>query len=793
MHQNVDGALAFVLRLVSGLPLGRDRQRLVVRLLLAALIPTGVSSPAAILTWTGGGANAYWINSVNWGSAGVPTNGDTLIFPAGQPAELNTNNIAGLVLNQICFAGMGSGYDLRGNPITLTNSIMATNAAGINIIENNLILATATNLLIVVSNGASLTLDGVLSGSVGVNKAGLGTLLYQCAGNNAYTGTTLVSGGTLQFNVSGPNAVSGPLVIGDGTGDGNPTVEDLQTYEMNNLPSVTINDNGLLNLNNFSEPNFSSNLVMNVGGISTGTGTLTLPANSTITLEYFGNGPAYINGNLSLGGGTLTLQAEGSVYLDLAANVSGSANIAQNSALVCWSGTNTFTGSFTANSSEVELDSSQALGNTNNTMTLNDQALIDIAGGVNLTNQSLTVNSGGILALSPRASSPSSSPNSWQTSFILGTDCTIGLDGNNLPFTLNGPISGPGGISMYGYGIGNGGTLTLSGATANTYAGATTVGCTSYSTNTLLLDKPSGITAIPGPLVVGSSNVVRLLNDYQIDNPATPVTLADASLLDLNGYTDEVGPITMQGAQITGASSGYLTFASNITVNVSTVAQSVISVNCVLYDGTYMITNTSHLFSPDLVISGNLEKRHLRVAALLSLRVHHLDQGGQWRREPGGEQRLLRTRDRQWRQFVGAHVRRAGRHEFAGHRQQRRLSVADGQRHGFRAQTAGLEWHRLLQHPRRGKFPRRQHQFLGGCRQPGQQQPAVSECRLLPHSGWRDQWFGRRNHRGPRHRHLCGHQCQHLYRTDDGQWRAVGFRQVTLHPGDCTLWRRPAD
>ncbi len=156
-----------------------------------------VSLHAATWSWSGGGgANAYWNNSANWGFAGIPANGDTVVFPASQPDLLNTNNIAGLTLNQIRFVGAGGGYDIRGDAFTLTNSIIATNTAGANIIENYITLATA-DVLMVVSNGVSLTLEGQISGSVGVNKAGLGTLTYQGSGSNPYTGTTLVSGGTL--------------------------------------------------------------------------------------------------------------------------------------------------------------------------------------------------------------------------------------------------------------------------------------------------------------------------------------------------------------------------------------------------------------------------------------------------------------------------------------------------------------------------------------------------------------------------------------------------------------------
>src|SRR5580698_10830761 len=93
----------------------------------------------AVLSWSGGGgANANWNNSANWGFAGVPGNGDTVIFPASQPNLVNTNNITSLVLNQIRFAGAGGGYDIKGNAFTLTNSIVATNTAGANTIENTI-------------------------------------------------------------------------------------------------------------------------------------------------------------------------------------------------------------------------------------------------------------------------------------------------------------------------------------------------------------------------------------------------------------------------------------------------------------------------------------------------------------------------------------------------------------------------------------------------------------------------------------------------------------------------------
>ena len=556
----------------------------------AALL--SVSMHAAIWSWSGGGgANAYWNNSANWGFAGIPANGDTVIFPASQPNLLNTNNIAGLTLNQIRFVGAGGGYDIRGNAFTLTNSIIATNTTGANIIENNITLP-AGNLLILVSNGISLYLEGQISGTGGVNKAGLGTLIYQYLGSNLYTGTTLVSAGTLQLNVNGVTAFSGPLVIGDGTGAGNPTVQDLQSTEMYGTGPITINLNGTLDLNNHSElSNINPSLTLNGGTIETGTGTLALSPNTTITATNLNT--SYIDGNLNTGSGTLTLQGNG--FLWVFANVSGSAAIVQNlSGGTLWDGANTYAGNFTANGSGfVYLYSPQALGNTTNAMTLNGQTWVYFCCyNYGVTNQSLTINStnsfGAIYVYS-------GSTNAWQaTSFTLNTAATIFVD-TNCALNLIGTIGGPGGFTKTGTG-----TLTLSGSTANSYAGMTIV-----NSGVLLLGKPYAITAVPGPLVIESGATVQLLNGFQIDNPTTPVTMYDSSLLDLNGFSEWVGPTSLQGAQITSG-AGIFYFSGNITVNSSTVAQSLISGNASIWDGTYVITNSGHNFSPDLLISANV-------------------------------------------------------------------------------------------------------------------------------------------------------------------------------------------
>src|ERR1043166_1638626 len=106
------------------------------RLIVAALLLVSNHSEAAVLSWSGAsGTTANWSDSANWGFAGVPANGDTLIFPPAHPRLANTNDIAGLTLNQIRFVGAGGGYVINGNALTMTNNIEATNTVGANTIN----------------------------------------------------------------------------------------------------------------------------------------------------------------------------------------------------------------------------------------------------------------------------------------------------------------------------------------------------------------------------------------------------------------------------------------------------------------------------------------------------------------------------------------------------------------------------------------------------------------------------------------------------------------------------------
>jgi autotransporter-associated beta strand protein len=494
------------------------------------------------LSWSGGSSvSGNWNDSANWGSVGTPANGDTLIFGAIATSRLaTTNNLSNLVLNQIRFNGSSGGFALYGNAFTLTNSIMATNTPGANTINDSLTVATA-DVTMLVSNSATLTLNGQINGTVGITKTGGGTLLYQnSSGSNPYSGTTRVNAGTLQLNVSGTAAFGGPLIIGDGSGTA-ATVRHLQSTEISDVLPITINLGGLLDLNGFSEL-ISTSLALNSGSISTGTGTLTLSPNATITLSTVSAVPT-INGNLNVGSsGTCTIQGSG--YLNINAVVSGVANIVKNGSVnVFLDNANTFNGSFTANGSGyVEIATSTALGSTNGGTVINSSVQLIINSGVNVINENLTMNStyaNGAIWLDASAVS------SWTaTNITLSATTTISV-ANGSTLTLIGPISGPGGVTKTGPG-----TLTYSGNNGNTYTGPTIV-------NNGLLQLGNTQAGIPYGSLTITNATVRDLNDYGLNGGQVPITVQRGGVFDLNGHFDEfANSLTLSGGGTVNLGSG---------------------------------------------------------------------------------------------------------------------------------------------------------------------------------------------------------------------------------------------
>jgi autotransporter-associated beta strand protein len=310
-------------------------------------------------------------------------------------------------------------------------------------------------------------------------------------------------------------------------------------------------------------------------------GTSTIVGNvlleSGVVITNYTNAKLFIYAGIS-GSYGMTMAGAGQVYL-LSSNSYTGLTVVQPGEILC-------------------VEDAHALGGTTSGTVVSNGATLILAvpGNSGITNESLTLNGGPGVDSLWGALDVETGTNTWAGPITNNANSTLDAWEPAAALHIAGPISGAGGLELTGYG-----THSFEGSTANTYAGTTTVD----EDTTLLLGKPLTTKAVPGPLVIGSGATVRLLNSFQIFSASASVTMSDYSLLDLAGFEEWVGPISMQGAQIKSG-FGTLYFSGDITVNRSTVAQSLISGDALIWNGTYTITNSGHNYSPDLLISANV-------------------------------------------------------------------------------------------------------------------------------------------------------------------------------------------
>jgi autotransporter-associated beta strand protein len=560
-------------------------------LALTATLLLAAHSRAATLSWSGASATTgNWNDSANWGFAGTPANGDTLIFPAAQPRQNNTNNIVGLTLNQIRFVGPGGGYQIFGNALTITNSIEATNSLGINWLSNNITLGSPTDFVVDVGTGAKLVLGGTLSGTVGLIKNGGGTNQLAGGFSNTYVGTTTVNNGLMELfkNGAGVQAIPHDLVIGNGTFSA--TVRNQAVLEIADSANVTVNKLSLLDLDDHSET-IGTHLTLQDGGdVSTGLGTLILSPNAVITVNPGAlAGDSVISGNLNLGSGTCTIDVGQVVLgggLNISALVSGTSTINKTGlGSLFLTASNSFTGQFNIGNGLVFIDNDFSLGSTNGSTTISNTAQLEIGGNIDVLGENLTNAS-----TSSQSLWVTSGTNSWSGTNVFAANTGINVYTNSY-LTLSGWLQGSGGFTKIGPGI-----LELAGpSSSSSYTGDSTV-----KEGILLLN--SGNVIRFGTLTIGDgiggadADVVRYLRAGCIFGGAggSTVAIKSSGLLDLNGFNDDVGPIDMDGGDIfTGA--GVLTLFQPLTTRLTSATNGSCAISGKLRlrsDSTFGVSNS---------------------------------------------------------------------------------------------------------------------------------------------------------------------------------------------------------
>ncbi len=212
--------------------------------------------------------------------------------------------------------------------------------------------------------------------------------------------------------------------------------------------------------------------------------------------------------------------------------------------------------------------------------------------GFSITGSALAVGEGGIANFSGNSQGIAND-------IVLTAAQSWGISSN---VSVSGAIGGNFGLTKSGAGA-----LMLSGATANSYTGMTTV-----TAGMLLLNKSVANGAVIGGLTIGDgaggagSDVVRWMAGEQIWSGAgSVVSINSSGLMDLNGFSETIRDLNLtEGQVVTGA--GMLTVLGTISSNASAANPSFISDRLNLGSGMRAINVADGLVDNDLVISASI-------------------------------------------------------------------------------------------------------------------------------------------------------------------------------------------
>ena len=585
--------------------------------------------------------NGGTLNVQNATALGTVTGGTSVA--SGAALELQGSIAVGaeaLTLSGTGVGGLGalrnvSGTNSFAGPLTLGAAAKIESDAGTLTLSGTV---TNAGFDLTLDGVGNTTMQGVISGSGGLIKNGLGALSLTAV--NTFTGTATIHAGTLFFSEPNTtiNAIGGDLVINGATV--NVAVANAMGY--NAAANVKINAGGVLTTSaNVTQHGDNKTFTLAGGTMTSGTpdsswgswdlsggASFLVTENSTLSAVDMRLGQTSTNFTVS-SGKTLTNSGNFAVRRS---STGGFTKLGAGTMIV--SGNNTHTGAIIVGAGTLNVQHASGLGTTAGGVSVADGAALELQGSIAVGAEALTLSGTGVGALG--ALRNVSGTNSFAGAITLGAAAKIESDAGTLTLsgsvgnagtdltldgvgsiTASGVISGSGGLVKAGAG-----TVILSGA--NLYGGATTV-----SAGVLQININSALPAAAVVSVAAGATFNLNSKSRAIVSLASAGTLAmgtGGSLTLGNNSVNTLGAVTGSGT-ITVGSGATLTLTAALSNTGVTIVLNGGTLNLGLFIHSIGVLSVSAASTLDFSNAGNAQLTVATLTPTTALTVTNWSQG----------------------------------------------------------------------------------------------------------------------------------------------------------------------
>ncbi len=378
-------------------------------------------------------------------------------------------------------------------------------------------LVLSSNLDVIHNGIGQLTFNRAVTGGGNLTKTGTGTLAFTgTTVANTYSGLTTVSGGGLTLSKNAAvDAIAG---------------------------NVLVNGTGTLTLG-------AANQIKDTSNVEVAAGTFALGANAETVNNVKITGGA-ITGSTGVLTSTTTYDLQSGSASAILAGTAGANKTTAGTVTLSGASANTYNGLTTVGGGGLTLNKTAAVDAIVGNLLINGTGTVTLSAANQINNAANVEVAAGTFSLATFAETVNGVK---LTGGAITNTSSAGILTSTTAYDFQ---SGSASASLAGSAGANkttGGTVTLSGASANTYSGLTTV-----SAGGLTLNKTAAVDAIVGNLLINGTGTVTLSAANQINNAAT-VEVA-AGTFALATFAETVNGAKLTGGAITNTSSaGILT------------------------------------------------------------------------------------------------------------------------------------------------------------------------------------------------------------------------------------------